>query len=620
MLGFFPSIRVNELMYSVFARYHVQSGNTVIKDTVNDLFGTKSAYATADFPTYLGHLHEKIKHFDGPKVDTWINKHSLYNYYTNFLPRKQRENIYHAMVNDTRQTTIQTKIGMTTSNVKPFPYFRFCPKCLEEDLEAYGETYWRMTHQLPSVFICLEHDEPIVESKVLIREKNKHEYIKATLENCGKNHQTLKANDKTRKWLEVIAEESQKLATTSYDYNLTELASKYHSTLQSKGYKTVKGHTDHKKLSDDFIHFFGEELLEILQSSVDYDNPHCWLKNIVRKHKKGFHPIRHLLMILFLDETLETVLDDSKNMYHPFGKGPYLCLNKASNHYGKPVIKEVKITRDGKAKLLVGTFECGCGFIYSRRGPDTKESDKFKRGRIKAFGPVFQKKLEEYVHKDKKSYRETARLLGVDTNTVIKYADSKPEPSPITNFNDELEKELGYKQRWIALREENPELSKTELRKLDNAAYTFLYRHDKEWLNENSPEKKKVVYINERVDWDERDRKIKKELERAVEALLNEEKPVRLTVSILGKAFQQLPLLEKKIDKMPLTKAYLEEVTESVDEYQIRRIHWATKELDNENEEIKEWKIMRKAALKPDISDVVRQEVEQVTLSYQLRI
>lgn len=453
MLGFFPNVREDELMYSVFARYHVQAGNTVIKDTVDNLFGTKSSYATADFPTYLGQLYENVKHFDGPKVDDWIDKHSLYNYYTNFLPKKQRQKIYNAMVNDARHTTIPTTVGMTTSTVKPFSYFRFCPKCLEEDLKTNKETYWRMTHQLPSVFLCLKHEEPINESRVLIREKNKHEYIKAELDNCGGSHQTLRVSDKTRKWLEVIAVESQKLATNLYNFDLDELESKYHSFLQSKGYKTVKGHTDHKKISDDFIHLFGEELLDILQSSIDFDNPHCWLKNIVRKHKKGFHPIRHMLMILFLGETLDSILDVSKNAYHPFGQGPYLCLNKASDHYGKPVIRKVKITRDGKAKVPVGTFECSCGFIYSRRGPDTKESDKFKRGRIKAFGPVFQEKLEEYVHKDKKSYRETARLLGVDTNTVIKYAESQPEPSPIPNFDADLEKELAYKQKWLTLRE-----------------------------------------------------------------------------------------------------------------------------------------------------------------------
>ena len=108
---------------------------------------------------------------------------------------------------------------------------------------------------------------------------------------------------------------------------------------------------------------------------------------------------------------------------------------------------------------------------------------------------------------------------------------------------------------------------------MDNATYTFLYRHDKEWQDEHPPEKKKVLYINERVDWEERDRKVKKELERAVDALFNEEKPVRITVSILGKAIHELALLEKKLDKMLLTKSYLEEVTESVDEFQIRRIH-----------------------------------------------
>lgn len=618
VLGFFPKIHDDELMYSVFARYHVQSGNTVIKYTTNDLFGTKSAYATADFPSYLGYLYEEVKHFNGPNVTDWINKHSMYNYYTNFSPLKSRQIVYDSMVNHARQSTIQTKVGLTTSVVKPFLYFRYCPKCLEEDLKTYGETYWRMTLQLPSTFICLKHDELIVKSDVLIREKNKHEYIQGTTDNCRSLKSTLKTTDKSKYWLKVISEETQKLATIPYAFKLDELEFKYHTILQARGYKTIKGHTDHQKLSSDFEVFFGLEVLDLLQSRVDKDNPNCWLKSIARKHRKGFHPIRHILIILFLGETLGTILKGSKIVYSPFGEKPYLCLNKACPHYKNPVIEEVKITRCSDTKQPVGTFECSCGFIYSRRGPDMEESDKFKIGRIKAFGPKWKKKLEEYIINEKKSYRETARLLNVDTNTVIKYA-KLPESNPHQYNSEKLKTKFSYRQKWSTLREEHSNLSKTELRKLDKATYIFLYRHDKEWLDKNSPEKNNVVYVNERVDWDERDQAIQEALQNTVEKLLNEEKPVRLTVSRLGKAIQKLSLLEKKLDKMPISKTYLEGIIESVDEFQIRRVHWAVQELNKKNEEIVEWKVMRIGGLKPNIADVVRQEVQQVVINNSLK-
>lgn len=38
---------------------------------------------------------------------------------------------------------------------------RFCPQCLERDFNVYGEPYWHRSHQLPNVFFCHEHHNPL---------------------------------------------------------------------------------------------------------------------------------------------------------------------------------------------------------------------------------------------------------------------------------------------------------------------------------------------------------------------------------------------------------------------------------------------------------------------------
>lgn len=50
-----------------------------------------------------------------------------------------------------------------------------------------------------------------------------------------------------------------------------------------------------------------------------------------------------------------------------------------------------------------------------------------------------------------------------------------------------------------------------------------------------------------------------------------EDKPVRITKSSIEKATGLLAALEKKLDKLPEIKKYLEEITESVEQFQIRR-------------------------------------------------
>ena len=97
-----------------------------------------------------------------------------------------------------------------------------------------------------------------------------------------------------------------------------------------------------------------------------------------------------------------------------------------------------------------------------------------------------------------------------------------------------------------------------------------------------------------------------------VEQLLKEDKPVRITVSRIGSSLGLKALLEKHLDKIPQTRAYLESMKETVEDFQIRRIEWAVKELERQGEEIMEWKILRLAGLRENCSEKVRAKIEKV--------
>lgn len=91
----------------------------------------------------------------------------------------------------------------------------------------------------------------------------------------------------------------------------------------------------------------------------------------------------------------------NKIYYHPFGKAPWPCLNIAADHYLKDVVSEYIVISDYKTRKPVGTFACSCGFIYSRKGPDSREEDRYKVGRIKKFGDVWEQRLFELVSEEK---------------------------------------------------------------------------------------------------------------------------------------------------------------------------------------------------------------------------
>jgi hypothetical protein len=260
--------------------------------------------------------------------------------------------------------------------------------------------------------------------------------------------------------------------------------------------------------------------------------------------------------------------------------------------------------------------------IYSRTGEDKTEEDKLRIGRVIAYGRVWSDKLRELVEVKKLGLRATARELRVDPNTIKRYvALLNLTPSWRNNqliikservLSTDIEA-IALKKRdiWLNLQQENRELSKTELRKLAPDVYAWLYRCDRQWLNDNSPNLKQPKSSFDRVDWSVRDAEILIQVKSAVERLLQNNKPVRITVGRIGATLELKSLLEKHLDKLPRTKAYLKLVTETIEDFQMRRIEWAVEELDRQGEEIKEWKILRLASLRQDVSDRVREFLEK---------
>ncbi|MBP2241606.1 hypothetical protein J2Z40_002169 [Cytobacillus eiseniae] len=157
MLGWFPKIHEDELLYSLFARYYNQSPNISMRDALFDLFNDTRAILTPDFPTNLETFAKQIQIFGYDNLEDLVFKHTPFNYYTNFLEESQKEAVFNEIKNHQSQN-VHMLMGIVASTVKETTFFKFCPTCLQKDLKNYGESFWRVSHQLPSVFFCPEHN------------------------------------------------------------------------------------------------------------------------------------------------------------------------------------------------------------------------------------------------------------------------------------------------------------------------------------------------------------------------------------------------------------------------------------------------------------------------------
>lgn len=621
-MPFFPSPYPDELLYSILARYHLRSGNISFKATMEDAFGTKNATAIIELPSNLNALISNLPLNAEYTADYLIDNHTLFSFYAAFLPPKRSKSVRNSMMKRNGKG-IYGKTGIMASSVVSNQFFRFCPLCNEEDKERYGELYWHRIHQIPGVLVCPKHQVILSDSKVPLKGYNKHQYVTASEENCIKQDCVVACSDKTMLHLIKLAKDVEFLLNSHLQRRTTEWFHKqYQAKLIEKGFATVNGSIRQKKLTEEFVQFYGEEFLILVQSKIEIGSDNNWLTNMVRRKNKTSHPIRHLLLARFLGITISDLFYEQLT-YKPFGDGPWPCLNPAAEHYLKPVVKQLTISYNNDTKKPVGTFSCECGFIYVRTGPDVTEESQYKVGRIKEFGHVWEAKLRELVEK-RLSLRQTANLMGADPKTVKKYAVKLGlETYWEKRSNRELfrvkrssistaEKKDYYRKEWLKLMNNYPDKSKTELRQLNKAVYTWLYRNDKEWLQLNSPEPR-YTYKNTRVDWNKRDKEILARVKVVVEEMLNStQKPERITVNLIGSKLGIRGLLEKHLDKMSLTKQYLDSVKESRRDFQLRRIKWAVMEVEQEGQELKLWKILRKAGIRKEYIGGLENEVLEI--------
>lgn len=600
MLAFFPDGHDDELLYSIFARYHLMTGNVSYKGTLIDLFGSSSICSVIDLPSHIKRLCSKLPRNKDIQPKRIIENHTLFPYYAPFIPSDRAKTVLTSMLGDLGGK-IHYQAGIMASGVKNPKFLRYCPKCQIEEEEQLGQAYWHRVHQVPGVFICDVHRILLCDSTVPFAGHNRQQYEvlnSSSVTNTSKIYFDSAEQDhllfiaKQVKWL---------LEHTMKGKSLNYFREFYITRLKVMGFVTQNGRVKFANLLSAFNSFYGFQFLLKMDSYIGANSENSWLHRLLRKPRFSCHPLRHILLLRFLNESVSSLFNSScsKHAVLPFGEGPWPCLNKAADHYKQNFVAECKVKISRESMRPLGTFICTCGYIYTRKGPDTELNARYK-GRVKEFGKLWTDRLLE-LSDSMHSMREVARRLGVDTKTVKKYlrlqklTENRTEKKTNKSWVDLSSR----RESWIRHVEKYSFFSRTELRSSCPAIYTWLYRHDHSWLMANLPKPRSPRYYTGRVDWEERDKVMVSMVMQATEDLLALIPPVRITTSRVGKYIHHLSLLEKHLNRLPKTREYLDKVIEPVYRFQVRRINIVAKNLREHREKILYWELVRKSGLRP---------------------
>ncbi|HWS85736.1 MAG TPA: TnsD family transposase [Pyrinomonadaceae bacterium] len=614
-LGHFPAPHPDELLYSVCARFSARVGYSNAKAVPEELFGTRYATATIDFPNNLGHLTAALPAGSSLTPERLINRHTILPFFSAFLPPERVVQIK-ADMRDGRSQAGCMRSGMMASRVPTPRYLRYCPVCVREDERRFREAYWHRTHQVSGVGLCPIHRMFLEESGVSRRAgRDNLQFIAADeavralpqrpIDPSDRDHQAL---------LQVARDVAWLLEHPITGSELSGLHSHYLRLLADRGLATYTGCIHVPQLMSEFTRHYSITLLQRFHCKLTYSDQTKtnWLLKLVRSPKHAQHPLYHLLLIQFLGCTAEEFfrLSDESG---PFGKGPWPCLNPTAAHYRQPVILKCQLGDRLRYGKPAGKFSCECGFAYVRTGPDSAPEDRFRVGRILSFGQAWETELKRLWRDSSLSISEIGRRLGVDPLTVRRHAarlelslsrsNKKLKPlSRATQLKGDAvsaareKKRRGCRSKWLLAMKSRREVTLKALRRKLPREYGWLRQNDSEWLERHTPAPKRRNQPTTAVDWKRRDAEYAAAV-RTVALRLKEApgRPVRVTRTVVGRALGAITLLRQKLHKMPLTAQVLAGVVETREQYAVRRVWWAADLYFQEDVLPREWQLVMRA-------------------------
>lgn len=159
-----------------------------------------------------------------------------------------------------------------------------------------------------------------------------------------------------------------------------------------------------------------------------------------------------------------------------------------------------------------------------------------------------------------------------DLNLARRFPIIEGAIPPIRETKNTVKRDT-IRNQWLGILEssQTEPLKKIRTTALGARLYSWLYRYDREWLNVHKP-KRVSNYQNYRVDWQDRDRQIAKKLLSIKNATEGRIHDPRHSKSWFASKIAKKSMIEKKMYKLPLCSLFFDRYSESVEEYQTRRL------------------------------------------------
>lgn len=596
----------DELLCNNIGRYMELLAVDKPTNAIRALFG-RLVFPSADLMCGLGELARQTYDSWGLSSKEIADLYTPLPYYASYATDHARAAAYQAIVGD-GETKASLFLGHGKCRVVGPSKFRFCVQCAREDIANYGETYWRRSFQLPGVVVCPTHRLSLRESGAHTRPRSATEWhagnvpITTLLEDDSTQNTLWNGNphvlEVARRSIELLACDATKSVPT--------LSEHYLSLAHAAGLTRPSGIIDGEVLSREIRAMYGEDFLNATRLSVSAVQRLEWPKDMLVRTRASFQPLQHILLGYFLEHCATSVMESGQAQLT--ARQNFVCPNRYATHGAGHVIERVKVTQTTAGRVGNGYCSCGLKFSFQRCRVGTTEPEILK---VIDYGKDWREAARA-MRQIGTPFSTIAREMGVSINAATLMVTRKHAREVAVTETHILE----WRREWGLLLESVAPLGHQAARELNVSLYERLNKYDATWFRacgRRHRRKPSPAQRRHMVDWVARDKVWSEALRTAAAKLYSSEsRSRRVSVAAIIAEADVHEFTRRTIDRLPLCRAALAELAESIEHFTIHRLERAAQYFLDRGESPTTSRLLRRASIKTQMTPLIQATIDRV--------
>lgn len=553
----------DETLYSACSRYHWVSAHHRPDMTCSELFGHARQGSSHDFPARVDEFVRRMHGCLGC-ADEIIHRHTLLPFYLRLRTAMEGDNAV-AAVKAGGLGPLKAHLGILASRFGAAHPMKSCVDCMAADFERFHVDYWHRDHQWPGACVCLIHRRPLQIGLGKVNSQGRfHWYLPWDLESvaivepqdAGLRLSLMERLTACCVGLGNLPRNFQidpAVLRGTYLRRLVEL-----DLARPTGSIRVEG----------CIQLLNRALqpLSMLRGlSVPADRSAMLgddFIRLLRKPRSVAHPLRHMLVVTALFESWNAFLAAYQEQPDQAASALELKVMRRVDSQGASstdqrnlVLNAITLGQSARAAAGDAGVSVATAMAWA-----ASSGHQLQRRPKKLKADLLPKAIS--LLRRGSSKESVACSVGVSIETVTRLLRTTPALQETWHQVRRERQRRTYRAAWQRTAARLVQPTSSEVRGMQPAAFAWLYRHDRAWLEKFATKLSKGARSNNAsVRWDERDSELARRVQTCAAGLAEASGAPRVRLAQLCDAIPDLKGRLSKLDLLPLTRSALRTAT-----------------------------------------------------------